>query len=54
MKQITIKHDSIAEVKIDKDRRLIIYVKHNDEGKRLKRHLLKQYPEDKIDKNTKK
>lgn len=54
MNQITIKHESIDEVRVDKTRRLIIYVKHNEEGKRLKKHLLKQNSADRIDCNVKK
>jgi Cu/Ag efflux protein CusF len=49
MKQVTIKHDSIDEVRINKDRQLIIVVKTGEECKRLKKHLLKQSGDDKID-----
>ena len=51
MNGINIQYDDIEEIIVDVDRKLIIKFKKNQNTTKIKRHLLKQFPGDHIDKN---
>lgn len=50
MNGIKFYHEDIKEVKVDKDRNLIIIFKNTENSKKIKRHLVKQFAGDHLDK----
>ncbi len=51
MEGIKIYYEDIEELKVDKNRQMIIKFKRNTNTDKIKRHLLKQFPGDHLDKN---
>jgi hypothetical protein len=50
MNGIHIFYEDIEEIKVDKNRNLIITFKKTENTKKIKNHLLKQFPGDHLDK----
>ena len=52
MNGVKIYYDDIEEIKVDVNRQLIIKFAKNENTTKIKRHLLKQFQGDHLDKNT--